>query len=464
MSPSVIFAQLKKMFGEAVVQDTDDLNGLYYCKSKLDAFRYLAKNYTEDTALTASIEELLQQDVLYAQKLNSLKKVYEKKPYQIMNQQNAKELFGETMHISPTRVEGFYQCRFKYFCEHGLRVRPLRKAKLNPLETGTLIHSILYHITNQVDLKNDFDEKRIKSMIKAELDAYIDKVMGGVEDKTKRFLYLYNRMRLQIYKIIERLHLELAQSQFTPSDFEYEISKDSDITPLELESLDGTRISIAGKIDRIDSYVNAKGEKYIRIIDYKSGRKIFKLNDVIYGLNLQMLIYLFCIAQNGRGKYANSIPAGILYMPASEQTPSLSRDATDEETKKAYLDHYRMNGLLLQDDEVLNAMEEGIKGVFIPIATKKDGNFTSASLNALISLKELGKVNRYIQKLITNMADELHHGHVEAEPIDDVCRFCQYAGVCGVNSADAMREYVKYDKQAALEYMEKEIREEERDG
>ncbi|WMJ22625.1 PD-(D/E)XK nuclease family protein [Paludicola sp. MB14-C6] len=463
MTPSVIFTQLKKMFQEELIQDTEDFNGLFYCKSKWDAFGYLAKNISEDTELTASIAEVLKKDELYAQKLDSLDKVYEKKPYRITNHKNAKELFGEKMSISPTRVEGFYQCKFKYFCEHGLRIQPLRKAELNPMETGTLIHSVLYNITKQVDLKEHFDEKQIKKMIKEELDLYIEQVMGGADDKSKRFIYLYNRMRLSIFKIIERLHLELVQSRFSPCDFEYEITNESDITPLELVSQDGTRISVAGKIDRIDSYINKKGEKYIRIIDYKSGKKVFKLNDVLFGLNFQMLIYLFCIYQNGKGKYENSLPAGILYMPASEQTPSLARDATEVDTEKAQLEHYRMNGLLLQDEEVLNAMEEDYKGVFIPVSTKKDGSFTTASFNALVTLKELGNVNKYISKLITNMADELHLGNIEAVPIENTCDYCNYSGVCGVRPSDAKREYIKYDRQAVLDQMQKQAGEGEQD-
>ncbi len=260
-------------------------------------------------------------------------------------------------------------------------------------------------------------------------------------------------MRISIFKVIYQLHIELKQSRFEPCDYEYEISNENDITPLILTSEDGTQISVSGKIDRIDSYVNKNGEKYIRIVDYKSGKKIFKLNDVLYGLNLQMLIYLFCISKNGKGKYENSLPAGILYMPASEQTPSLSREATDDDTKKAQASHYKMNGLLIQENDVLDAMDSGLKGVFIPVTTKLDGNFTSQSLDSLVTLKELSKVNTYINKLITNMATELHLGKIQALPIENSCEYCNYSGVCGTNLKNACREYFKYDRQELIKQM-----------
>ena len=41
------------------------------------------------------------------------------------------------------------------------------------------------------------------------------------------------------------------------------------------------------------------GTKYIRVVDYKSGTKNFVYSDVLYGLNLQMFIYLFTICNSG---------------------------------------------------------------------------------------------------------------------------------------------------------------------
>lgn len=453
MSPSVLFSQLKKMFGEDMIKDTLFIDGLFYCKRKATAFSYLAKTYYDNNELTASLKKVLSEDTLYQNKIESLEKASEKKLFAIDNTHNAKSLFGNEMNISPTRVEGFYQCHFRYFCEHGLRVSPLRKAELNPMETGTLIHSVIYAITKQVDLKNDFEEAKVKQMIRYELDLYIEQVMGGVQDKTKRFLYLYHRMRESIFKIIERLHIELSQSKFEPCDYEYEISNDSDIKPLILQNEDGTKITVAGKIDRIDSYVNSKGEKFIRIVDYKSGKKQFKLNDVLYGLNLQMLIYLFCIRNNGQGKYENSLPAGILYMPAGEQPPSLPRQATDEDKSQLLAQQYRMNGLLLMDDEVLSAMEEDLQGVFVPISTKQDGSFTKQALDSLVTLKELGKINAYINRLIKNMASELHLGKIEAMPLEGSCDYCSYSSVCAKSGDENYQAYAKYDRQALMNQM-----------
>ena len=463
-SPSPIFSELKKMFGEPAILDSADLDGLFYCRSGGASFSQLSKTYLNDTPLTASLKAVLGGEPQYAARIEGLERVLEHREFVLKNRENAIGLFGREMNISPTRVESFYQCRFRYFVEQGLKAAPLRRAELDPLETGTLIHRVLYVVASTLDLREGYDAGKAKAVIKEELDRYIETVMGGVQDKTSRFLYLYNRMRASILKIVEQLHQELLQSEFEPCAFEYEISPASEISPLRLTADDGTQVNIYGKIDRIDSYVSKNGEKYIRIVDYKSGRKQFKLNDVLYGLNLQMLIYLHCITKNGKGRFFQSLPAGILYMPAGEQAPALEREATPEEVERQKQKNYAMNGLLLEDREILRAMDQDMSGLFIPVSLKKDGDFTAASKNSLVSLSELGKINSYIDKLVCGMAQELHDGRIEAIPLADSCGYCSYRGICGITKASQVREYLSLDKGEVLKAMDEELSEEEEEG
>lgn len=68
-------------------------------------------------------------------------------------------------------------------------------------------------------------------------------------------------------------------------------------------------------MDRVD-LAEIDGEPYVRVIDYKSSGKPFDVSDVLNGLNMQMLIYLFTLVSNGKARYGDAIPAGVLYMPA----------------------------------------------------------------------------------------------------------------------------------------------------
>lgn len=455
MALSEVFSDIKKIFS---IEETesDNIPLSFYCKNPSESYNMLAKIYREDNPITSSIIKALKQDEVYSGKLSELERAYKKAPFEITDGKKATELFSKVMNISPTRIESFYKCHFRYFCEHGLQVRPLRKAELDPMETGTLIHDVLYSVTQKVNLSKDYEKKLVRKMVKEHLDKYIEEVMGGAKSKTKRFIYLYNRLCLSIMKIIDKLHEELSQSGFYPCDFEYEIADESDITPLKIVGDNNTVVKVSGKIDRVDRYISKKGEKYIRIVDYKSGKKEFKLNDILYGMNLQMLIYLYCIKENGKGEYESSIPAGILYMPAGESEPSLGRDASEEEVKQTKSKAYKMNGLLLRNDEILQAMEPDMGGLFIPITRNKNGEFSKTAQNSLVSLDDLAKINRYIDKLVLNMATELHQGKIEAYPIKDSCGYCDYRGVCGVTKASLVKNPQSHKMEEILKEMQKE--------
>ena len=91
-----------------------------------------------------------------------------------------------------------------------------------------------------------------------------------------------------------------------------------------------------------------------------------------------MLIYLAALAQN---KALH--PAGILYMPAF--IASVTSDGTEsaDKLKQEVEKNLRMNGLLLKDNEILNAMEMGLNGRFIPVYLTKTRKLsgTASALN-----------------------------------------------------------------------------------
>lgn len=152
----------------------------------------------------------------------------------------------------------------------------------------------------------------------------------------------------------------------------------------------------------------------MRVVDYKSGSKAFRLDDVYYGLNLQMLIYLFSIWKNGKGELADCLPAGVLYLPAKDHIISTSREASDEQVEREHQKRYKMSGLVLEDPACVAGMEEKVAGVFIPVKTKSDGSFDARS--SLATLEQMGRIQRHIELVLTEMAQNLQDGQIDATP------------------------------------------------
>ena len=65
-------------------------------------------------------------------------------------------------------------------------------------------------------------------------------------------------------------------------------------------------VSLSGKVDRVDGYIK-NGRLYLRVMDYKSGKKSFSLSDIWYGLNMQLIIYLYALQQEGLGRYRRCV-------------------------------------------------------------------------------------------------------------------------------------------------------------
>ena len=137
------------------------------------------------------------------------------------------------------------------------------------------------------------------------------------------------------------------------------------------------------------------------------------------------------------------VPAGVLYVPARDVLVSAAGPLSAEEIIEEKTKALRRSGLLLDDSEVLRAMERGETPRFLPVRFK-DGAYSG---EALASAEQLGALSRHIDETLRAMARELRAGSVEADPwyrsqTDTACRFCDYAGACHFNEADDRIRYM----------------------
>ena len=197
--------------------------------------------------------------------------------------------------------------------------------------------------------------------------------MGGYDNKTNSFIRTVALLKESAFKVVLHLIAEFSQCKFTPADFELKINHDGQIQPYEINLDNGGTVKIVGSIDRVDTF-ETEDNTFVRVIDYKTGGKEFKLGEVFSGLNMQMLIYLFAIWQNGGAYYKNVTPAGVLYFQAKSPrvvSNKITRDSDAEASATASLKELRMHGMVLNNIDVVNAMENGCEGLFIPASLDK---------------------------------------------------------------------------------------------
>ena len=430
-TPSSIIRGVVKAFPNLNVIDDMSLTIPDKIWSLEPAFEICAKNWNCDSEVSATLKDYFNSNSDYKHKVDGLNLVSTARSAIFKDPQKARALFGENIKISASQVEQYYLCRFQYFCRYGLKAKQRKVATFDALEYGSVMHFILENILSEYSQEqlHSLSKHIIHDKIKGLLERYIQTKLGGWKDKTQRFRYLFYRLSSTAEALIIHIANEFSQSEFSPCDYELNISHGGDIEPLVLKLPDGTTISVEGKVDRVD-IMKKDGKSYVRIVDYKTGIKEFKLSDIIYGLNAQMLIYLASICQNGEKRYGNNIiPAGILYMPAKKPIINADKNTDDSKIEQLRNKALKMNGLILDSPEVITGMEADAKGIYIPAALND-----SRKENSVVSLAQMGKIVKHIEALLISMAQTIKSGDISANPTSgryDACAWCPYSSVCG---------------------------------
>ncbi len=343
-------------------------------------------------------------------------------------------LYGEKPSLSATRAEKFASCRFGYFLQYGLKAKPRQQAVFDPRDYGTFMHYVLENVAREAMDMGGFPQvtaEQIRALTDRYVDRYIREEMNDFAEKSARFAYLFRRLRTTVHRVTADMWEELRNSKFQPLELELDLAAEGVLEPDEAGN-----VRLTGRADRIDGWVK-DGELYLRVTDYKTGAKAFSLSDVCEGMNMQMLLYLFTLQSRGKKHlgYETIHPAGVLYSPARVSVVRAESEVSDEELALLRGGDTRRSGLVLDDEEVLEAMEPGEEKKFIPVRFKKGGEYTAQTQGNVATLERFGALGRYINETLEKLAAELRSGSVAADPWfrsaqDNACAFCDYREAC----------------------------------
>ena len=448
--PSELIAGARGVF--PTLEPERDLPEEFFANSREAAFSRMAARWRERSPEAEALRRFAGGDPDHAGRLEALERAAGQRPQRLEDPALAREVYGGHIFLSPTQIETYHSCPFKYFCRYGLNARERRPAEVDVLQYGTLMHYLLEKVFSQPPkTRAGWTDGELRELIDRLIEEYAGENLGGMELLSSRQRYRLGRMGASAQKLIRHLELELSQSRFVPEHTELKLGRDA--PTLKVETGDGDTVTVGGTIDRVDILRRPGGKSYVRVIDYKTGGKDFRLGDVLYGLNMQMLVYLAALVQDGE-----RLPAGILYVPAAEPSVNAERGAAPEEIEKAELRQLRMSGLVLSDSEIITAMEAGAKGIFIPAALKKDG--TPDSHSSVLSEGELVRVLEYSKRLIATMGRELLGGEAAARPNmknRSACEYCPYAAVCGREVSGRDIENERLSQREAMAEIEKRM-------
>ncbi len=411
-----IFSKLKMIFKKSLQNEFYELP-----ETVAEGFSRYAEIRNAKNELSLVLDDIYKNNDEYKSRykaLNSMETRVERR----ISEEICNKLFGNRLKLSPSKIEVYSRCPLSYFCSYILGVRRLQKAELDNMQRGTIVHFVLEKVVgeyaeNIVNLSPEEIEKAVDNA----MDEYIKTVSGYEFLKAFDFKFAYSEMAKTLKILLNHIVEQFKNSNFVPQAVELSInSKDGEVPSLILTFMQDNTVVLDGKIDRVDVLKYDDGRELVRIVDYKTGAKEFHLSDVLYGQNLQMLIYLYVLCTVDGSPYLNMEPSGILYMPSNRGTETASKSNA-----------LMMNGMILNDSEVITAMDNEGKGRFIfKKPTKERKN------NPTITAEDFKTIFAFLEKQIKSTAFNIRRGIFDLKPCDgrndSACKYCDFKSVCAI--------------------------------
>ena len=365
---------------------------------------------------------------------------------------SVKKLYGAKPVLSATKAEKFYSCRYQYFADYGLRVRKYEQNRFSASDFGDFAHYVLQETARDVKSLGGFpkvDNQSVERLVKKHISAYERDRLYSFAEKSDRFIYLFKRCERDMMTICLNMAEELRSSKFEPVAFEFDFSG----------LTDG---KARGRVDRIDAWDCGNGI-FIRIADYKTGSKSFRLDDIWYGMSMQLIMYLFALTnQNEEAakmlglRTADLKCAGIMYVPASNKILSVHADESDDKIAEKRRKALKQSGLVLASDGVPDAWETDNGDTFIPAKREKDG---SVSGPHAVSNGQVQDLFRHVSSKLDCMKKSILEGSIDANPYEKgdkmPCEFCSMAGACGFSDGERGEKAVPLPSLSDAEVWEK---------
>lgn len=441
LRPSILVTKIKKIF-KNLKEESDMISYDEEIITKNETFDELIKHLSkfrdgeEIDKIWFEIYNYFDSCPEWKNKLDGAIKAlnYTNKP-ETISKENIDKLYGKTLNTTVSRLEKYKSCAFSYYLKYGLKINEKNELKIKNVDTGSFMHDVVDSFFNIVREQNldikQIENEEIYRIIEEIIEEKLSLGKNYIFTSTDKYKILTQRLKRVITKSMKYIIESLKYSDFEVFGNEIEFKSGKTYEPIKLQLDNGKKVEITGKIDRIDLAKTQDGN-YMRIIDYKSTVKNIDLNEVVAGLQIQLLTYL-----DATCKIEEVMPAGVLYFSLIDPVIKADKYMTDEQIEEEIKKKFKMNGLILADVKVVKMMDKKLdagQSDVIPAYIDKDGNLSKKS-NA-ITKEQFEDLQEYTKKIIKEISNEILSGNINIEPYYNVknkktpCDYCEYKSIC----------------------------------
>lgn len=358
-------------------------------------------------------------DILYTHYQNLPYNTYDNQ-YKPIIKGKLKQYLNGKLTLSYTSIDRFYRCRFRYYVSNILKLDTYE-------ETFAIKIGNLFHYFLSIAFQKDFD-------FEIEWEEYHKEKIYNAKEK-----FFLEKLKQELIFVIQTIKEQNMSTELQQEEYEQKIFKSvsSDL-----------KITFMGIVDKI-KYKEEDGIVYAAIIDYKTGTLETNLNQSIYGIGMQLPIYLYLL-KNKPGLKAVKVVG--FYLQKMIQNEMVNDEDKDYFQMKK--DNLRLEGYSIDNPTILEKLDQTyqdsrlIKGMKV----SSKGFYAYAKV---MSESKMDRLSKLVDDKIQAAANKIENADFKINPKQIGskligCEFCTYHDLCFKTSKDI--EYLKEYKK--LEFLE----------
>ncbi|WP_043713926.1 helicase-exonuclease AddAB subunit AddB [Symbiobacterium thermophilum] len=368
----------------------------------------------------------------------------------------ARLLYGDRLVTSVSRLEAFLSCPFRHFAGYALRLQGRAEFTVSAPEFGLFYHAALSLFVRELERDGLAWDTLTPDEAWRRMDSIIDRLAPRLQSEillsSPQHRYLLRVIRRTLQSSLDYLSEHVLHGEFRPVAVEVPFGEEMDgLPPVEVDLPGGGRVLLRGRIDRVDALEGRDGRWYVRVIDYKSGRRDLRLGDFYHGLTLQLLLYLMAVVEGGEPLLPGTrVPAGALYLPVYDPVEPVNAPVPPDEVRPLRRKRYQARGLVSDDPAVIQAMDAAGLGL-IQAKLKKDGTVYKGA--PVASPDQFRQLFAHLRRVVRACGEQILQGEAAIAPYrlgpHTACQYCAYRPVCQFDPAVEPQGYRRLEKMDA---------------
>lgn len=372
---------------------------------------------------------------------------------------------------SASRLEKYSGCPFAHFISYGLRPEDLRVFEMGPREIGDIYHECIMKLSQRLTAGEDSFQgldavpvaitdpdsrwmkitqeecrEEIRRILQEETGTYREGLLSSGRNesyRTERIVDICSRVAWAMIGQVRR-------GRIREMYFEQPFARGAQLPPIRVTAGEH-EVLIKGKIDRMDVLEMPEHEDgmetAVRIVDYKTGGDSVDVEHFRSGYKLQLMLYLKAATQKQEIKPAGVFLFKIREIDADADMKNIypGREAMEERMEDAY----KLEGIVLDDMDLIDAMDTEIGGAskVLPIKyVKKNGTYSGSSGGYLFSREEFEELSAQVDRQVDRICREICDGKIDIRPKKEkkkdmegnyktFCKYCSYKSICMFDTA-----------------------------